>query len=87
MIIESFKNRDPGPVYRRFRDRGRLAPEGVHYVASWVDETLERCFQVMESADRSLLDEWVANWCDIVDFEIVPVVSSEEAARRVLARS
>jgi Domain of unknown function (DUF3303) len=86
MIIETFKNRDPGPVYRRFRDRGRLAPEGLRYVSSWVDETLERCFQVMETADRSLLDEWVANWSDIVAFEIVPVVSSEEAARRVLAR-
>src|SRR5206468_6318250 len=49
MIIEHFKNQDPAPVYRRFRDRGRLAPEGLQYVSSWVDEKLERCFQLMET--------------------------------------
>jgi hypothetical protein len=86
MIIETFKHRDPLPIYRRFRDRGRLAPEGLRYVSSWVDENLERCFQVMETADRTLLDQWIANWSDIVDFEICPVISSEEAAQRVAPR-
>ena len=83
MIIERFKNRDPVPVYRRFRDRGRLAPEGVGYVSSWVDARMERCYQVMEAADRGLIDQWVANWSDIVDFEIVPVITSKEAAEKV----
>jgi len=59
MIIERFKNSDPVPVYRRFRDRGRLVPEGVGYVSSWVDESLERCFQIMETHDRRLLDELI----------------------------
>jgi len=58
MIVEHFKNQDPVPVYRRFRDRGRLAPEGLRYVSSWVDEKLELCFQLMEAEDRKLLDEW-----------------------------
>ena len=83
MIVEHFKNQDPVPVYRRFRDRGRLAPEGLKYVSSWVDEKLECCFQLMETPDRKLLDEWIANWRDIVDFEIYPVISSQEAAKRV----
>jgi hypothetical protein len=83
MIIEHFKNRNPVPVYRRFRDHGRLTPEGLQYVSSWVDEELERCFQLMETDDRKLLDEWIANWSDIVEFEIFPVISSKEAAEKI----
>jgi Protein of unknown function (DUF3303) len=86
MVIESFRNGDPVPVYRRFRDRGRLAPEGVTYVCSWVDHQLERCYQVMETEDRALLDQWIANWSDIVDFEVHPVISSKEAAERIASR-
>jgi len=83
MIIEHFKNRNPVPVYRRFRDHGRLTPEGLQYVSSWVDERLECCFQLMETDDRKLLDEWIANWSDIVEFEIFPVISSKEAAEKI----
>ena len=83
MIIEHFKNQDSVLVYRRFRDQGRLAPEGLRYVASWVDETLSRCFQLMETSDRRLLDEWMTNWSDIVDFEVYPVITSQEAAEKV----
>ena len=83
MIVETFKNKDAIPVYRRFRDRGRLAPEGLTYVSSWVDENLERCFQLMETDDRALLDQWIASWDDIVDFEVYPVISSKEAAEKI----
>ena len=86
MIVESFKNRDPVPVYRRFGEQGRLAPEGLHYVASWVDESLSRCFQLMEPADRALLDEWISRWNDLVDFEVYPVMTSSEAAERVASQ-
>jgi Domain of unknown function (DUF3303) len=86
MIIEHFKNGDPIPVYRRFRDQGRMAPEGLKYVSSWVDEKLERCFQLMDAEDRKQLDEWFANWSDIVDFEVYPVISSEEAVAKVSPR-
>jgi hypothetical protein len=86
MIIEHFKNQDPVPVYRRFRDRGRLAPEGLRYVSSWVDEELERCFQLMETDDRKRLDEWIGNWNDLVEFEVYPVISSREAAERISPR-
>jgi Protein of unknown function (DUF3303) len=70
MVVEHFKNNDALPVYRRFRDRGRLAPEGVQYISSWVDDKLERCFQIMEAGERDLLDRWIDNWSDIVDFEV-----------------
>jgi hypothetical protein len=83
MIVENFKNRDPVPVYRRFRDHGRLAPEDLVYVSSWVDDKLERCFQLMEATERELLDEWMANWRDLVDFEVYPVTSSADAVQRV----
>ncbi len=83
MVIEHFKNRDAIPVYRRFRDKGRMAPEGLHYVASWVDHKLERCYQVMETHDRDLLDEWMAQWSDLVDFEVHEVITSKEAAEQI----
>jgi hypothetical protein len=82
MVVEHFKNGDALPVYRRFRESGRLAPEGLVYVTSWVDEQMQRCFQVMEAEDRSLLDEWMARWADLVDFEVYPVITSAEAAAR-----
>ena len=86
MIIEHFKNQDPLPVYRRFKDRGRLAPDGLRYISSWVDEELERCFQLMETENRKHLDEWVGNWSDLVEFEVYPVISSKEAVERVSSR-
>ena len=86
MIVEHFKNADPLPIYRRFRDRGRMAPEGLQYVSSWVDEKFERCFQIMETTDRELLDRWIANWSDIVEFEVYPVVTSKDAADRIAHR-
>lgn len=86
MVVEHFKNGDAAPVYRRFRDEGRLAPEGLSYVSSWVDEKLQLCFQLVETDDRSLLDSWIANWSDIVDFEVHAVMTSKDAAEKVLPR-
>ena len=83
MVVEHFKSGDAVPVYRRFRERGRLAPEGLHYLSSWVDEKLRRCFQLMETDDRGLLDEWIANWSDLVDFEVFPVMTSREAVEKI----
>jgi hypothetical protein len=83
MVIENFRNGDAVPVYRRFRDRGRLAPVGLSYVSSWVNDKLDRCYQLMETEDRALLDQWIENWNDIVDFEVYPVISSKEAAEKI----
>ena len=83
MIVEHFKNGDPVPVYRRFREEGRLAPDGLEYVGSWVTSDMTGCYQVMECDDRALLDEWMAAWDDLVRFEVVEVVTSTEAAETV----
>ena len=86
MIVERFRNGDAAPVYRRFRDRGRLAPEGVRYVSSWVTSDLRICYQVMECDERRLLDEWLANWNDLVEFDVVEVMTSAEAQKAVAPR-
>jgi hypothetical protein len=86
VIVEHFHGGDPVPVYRRFRDRGRLAPEGLQYISSWVSTDLTRCYQIMECEDRKLLDQWLANWSDIVEFEVIPVITSAEAAAAVAPR-
>jgi len=82
MVIERFRNGDAASVYRRFRERGRMAPPGLEYIASWVTEDLSTCYQVMQTEDRALLEQWMTNWRDLVDFEVRPVLSSPEAAAR-----
>ena len=80
MVIENFRNQDAKAVYRRFRDKGRMMPDGLTFVGSWVSADLGRCFQLMESADVTLLQRWVAEWSDLAEFEIVPVVAGKETA-------
>jgi len=83
MVIENFRGGDAVPVYRRFRDHGRLAPEGLTYVASWVTADLKRCFQIMECDDPELLLEWTSRWRDLVEFDIIPVIQSADALAAV----
>lgn len=84
MVVEHFK--DAPAIYRRFRERGRMAPDGLVYVSSWVDENLERCYQVMETHDPRLLDEWMTAWKDLTDFEVYPVITSKQAAEKIAPR-
>lgn len=85
LVIERFRGGDPAPVYNRFRARGRMAPDGLRYVNSWVTSDLGTCYQVMECDDRALLDEWMRAWEDLVEFEVHPVITSAEASARVPA--
>jgi hypothetical protein len=80
MVIERFKPGMAVEIYRRFRERGRMAPDDVTYVASWVDLEFNRCFQVMEADNEGRLKDWTTHWDDLADFEIVPVRTSAEAA-------
>lgn len=83
MVIERFKGRDAVAVYRRAQQQGRMAPEGLTYVGSWVEANFDRCFQLMECDDAGLLQQWVLAWRDLVEFEIVPVVPSDETLANV----
>lgn len=83
LLIETFRGGDPRPVYERFAGQGRLAPPGLTYVASWVTADLQRCFQVVECDDPALLEAWMARWRDLVDFEVLPVITSAAAAAAV----
>lgn len=83
MVIERFRGRDAVAVYRRVRDRGRSLPDGLRYVSSWVETNWDRCFQVMECDDPGLFEPWIAAWSDLVEFEIVPVITSADARERI----
>jgi hypothetical protein len=85
MVIEHFRNRDGAAIYRRARERGRMMPEGLSYVGSWVELNLDRCFQVMACEDPKLLEVWAANWADLVAFEFVQVVTGAEMAEKMKA--
>lgn len=86
MAIETY-TKGPAPVYARAAERGRMLPQGLEYLESWVEESrLDRCFQLMETDDPSLFDQWIANWSDLAEFEIIRVIRSAEAASRVAGR-
>jgi hypothetical protein len=86
VVVERFRNGDAVPVYRRYREYGRLSPAGMTYVNSWVSTDLTTCYQVMEAASRGLLDEWLDRWKDLVEFEVIPVITSTEAAAMIAPR-
>jgi hypothetical protein len=78
MVIERFKDGDTGAIGKRFKQSGRMLPDGVTYHVSWVDLAGTRCYQVMEAPNQELLNTWVSHWHDLVDFEIVPVLASAD---------
>jgi Protein of unknown function (DUF3303) len=82
MIVENF-GENAVEVYRRFHNKGRLAPEGLEYLSSWIDKDMKKCFQLMETDNENLLKMWINNWKDIIDFEIFPVMTSAEAVERI----
>jgi hypothetical protein len=80
MVVERFRGQDPRPIYARLAERGRMMPEGLTFVSSWVSADLDRCFQLMETDDVTVLQRWIAQWCDLMEFEVVPVVTGKATA-------
>lgn len=83
MVIEKFKNQDAKAVYKRFQEQGRMMPDGLKYIDSWVEASFNRCFQLMECDDPVLFQQWIAKWQDLMEFEIVPIVPSAEAKKSI----
>lgn len=81
MVIERYKDGNAEDVYRRLQEKGRMTPDGLRYVDSWVDASLDRCFEVVECEDARMIQRWIAEWDDLVEFEVIPVVSTDEATR------
>jgi hypothetical protein len=86
MVLERYKDGAAAEIYRRARERGRLMPEGLHYISSCVDLDFKRCFQLMETEDPSLFEAWIQAWADLVEFEVIPVQTSAEAAQTMSAK-
>lgn len=84
MVVEQFKNRNARQVYRRAQEKGRMLPDGLNYIDSWVATDFDRCFQLMETQNPTLFRKWIERWQDLVEFEVIPVVSSEEANEAIL---
>lgn len=85
MIIETFKPGKLKAIYRRLEENGRMQPDGLTYINSWIDEDMEKCYQVMEANSIDKIHKWISNWDDVMDFEIVPVMSSAEAKKKALS--
>ena len=86
MVIETFRDQDAKAIYRRFKEKGRMTPEGLTFVESWVSADLDRCFQIMECGDVTLLQRWAAAWSDLIHFEFVPVVHGKATAAALAAQ-
>ena len=85
MIIERFHDGKVKSLYKRFDEKGRMLPEGINYINSWINEQVSTCYQLMESDSIESIHQWIAHWSDLADFEVIPVISSAEAKAKVLA--
>ncbi len=84
MIIEKFHPGKEKEIYQRLEEKGRMMPDGVQYINSWVDQEITTCYQIMESESISKMEEWISNWNDLADFEIIPVITSAQAKEKIL---
>ena len=87
LIIEHFKKDKTLELYQRFHEKGRMLPDGVKYINSWIDEKVETCYQIMESESLEKLKTWIAKWDDLADFEIIPVLTSAEVKAKILSKT
>jgi hypothetical protein len=87
MVYERFKNGGAPEIYRRLQEKGRMMPEGLEYVSSWIDVDLTQCYQLMRTDDATLFPLWTDNWKDLMEFEIVPVRTSAETVETMKSKT
>jgi hypothetical protein len=87
MVIERYHEGKAKMLYQRYSEKGRMMPEGVQYINSWINEEVTVCYQLMESDSIEGMQQWISNWNDIVDFEIIPVISSAEAKEKIFSKN
>jgi hypothetical protein len=80
MVIETFKDQDALAVYERLHESGRKMPDGLRFIQSWVSADVSRCFQLMETDDLTTFQRWIAEWQDVMGFEVVPVTEGKQTA-------
>lgn len=85
MIIETFRPNKVKELYKRFEEKGRQLPAGIHYINSWINEEVTTCYQVMESDSQEKINEWIQHWNDLADFKVIPVITSAQAKEKVNA--
>ena len=85
MVIERFHPGKVRMLYERFDEKGRLLPDGASYINSWIKEDLSVCYQVMKSDDVEKIHEWISQWNDLADFEVIPVINSDDAKEKVFS--
>jgi len=83
MVVEKFRDQNAKAVYQRLSEKGRMMPEGLTYIDSWVSADLDQCFQLMEADDLTQLQQWISHWTDLVSFQIVPVVHGKDTAAAI----
>jgi len=83
MVVERFKKGAAPEIYERFREKGRMMPDGLEYISSWIDHDFKICYQLMQTENVTLFDRWIENWSDLMEFEIVPVRTSAETVQIV----
>lgn len=82
MVVETFRNADPSPIYARLAEKGRMMPDGLNYIGSWIADDFSMCWQVMETDHFELFEEWIRNWDDLMEFDVRPVMTSDVAKAR-----
>lgn len=67
-------------VRPRFKETGAPPPPGVDMLGRWHNAAGNGGFFLVETDDPVALARWLQEWTDVIDFEVVPVVTDEQVS-------